>query len=501
MRKSLPWLAALALLALSALTLFGVAMSRPLNHDEHQFIASGALVGLHGLLPYRDFPFFHTPLQPFVYGALFRFTDHLLLAGRVFSTALMSLAGGVVFLAAWRLFKGWGEIVRIGLATAAGLAFLANPLIVYTACRAWNHSLPLLLLLLAILAHARAVASKQDAWFALGGCLIALAAATRISYAPLALPFLILSMSGGTGGMAVRIRRVLWCGGGMALGSLPVLVVMLQAPQSFFFDVFAYNGSINSQYRVLGEGRTHLGWQKITFALRMLVQPACLALAALLGWVIWRLRRDRVRLPYLLWSSGVLLPFVLLGVFAASPSFSQYYTPLVPLFLLAIAGGLAALPPGRRGACGAAFALASLAAVLSSVGHLGSLRHLGSPQEWVPMRIHQAGLKLRQYVPEGRILTLAPIVPLEGGLSIYPEFVSGPFGWRTAPYVNAQDKARFDIAGEAELPALLAATPPDGVFTGYERKDERPMKLWAQSHGFSKIPLGKKKDLWVPGKK
>lgn len=501
MKKSLSWLAAILLLALAGVVLFCVAMSRPLNHDEHQFVASGALVGLHGLLPYRDFPFFHTPLQPFVFGALFHFTDHLLLAGRVFSVSLMFLAGIVLSLAAWRLFKGWGELARIGLATAAGLAFLASPLIVYTACKAWNHSLPLLFFILAILAHARAVASKQDAWFALGGCLIALAAATRISYAPLALPFLVLSMLGGTGGMAVRLRRVLWCGGGLALGGLPVLLVMLQASQSFFFDVFAYNGSINTKYRVLAEGRTLLGWQKITFALRMFVQPACLALVALLGWVIWRLRRDRVPLPYLLWSAGILLPFVLLGVFAASPSFSQYYTPLVPLFLLAIMGGLAALPPRRRRVWGAAFALTSLVAILSSVGYLGSLRLLFSPQEWIPMQIHQAGRSLRQYVPSGPILTLAPIIPLEGGLSIYPEMVCGSFGWRTAPYVNTLDKVRFDIAGEAELPALLAATPPAGIFTGYEREDERPMKLWAQSHGFSKIPLGKKKDLWVPGKK
>ena len=58
----------------------GLGMTKGLSHDEHQHVAAGALVAREGLMPYRDFPHFHTPYLPFIYALLFRATDHLLLA-------------------------------------------------------------------------------------------------------------------------------------------------------------------------------------------------------------------------------------------------------------------------------------------------------------------------------------------------------------------------------------------------------------------------------------
>jgi hypothetical protein len=42
-----------------------------LNHDEHQFVAPSVLLLREGLLPYRDYPFFHTPNLVFVFAPLF----------------------------------------------------------------------------------------------------------------------------------------------------------------------------------------------------------------------------------------------------------------------------------------------------------------------------------------------------------------------------------------------------------------------------------------------
>ena len=54
--RTWPWLAAgLVLLAAAFVLLWGLNMRRGLNHDEHQFVASGALLARAGLLPYRDF--------------------------------------------------------------------------------------------------------------------------------------------------------------------------------------------------------------------------------------------------------------------------------------------------------------------------------------------------------------------------------------------------------------------------------------------------------------
>jgi hypothetical protein len=50
----------------------GVNLRRGLNHDEHQFVASGVLLARQGLLPYRDFPYFHVPLLSVIYARSFR---------------------------------------------------------------------------------------------------------------------------------------------------------------------------------------------------------------------------------------------------------------------------------------------------------------------------------------------------------------------------------------------------------------------------------------------
>ena len=67
---------AVAISTLMLVVLWAIAMGRGLNVDEHQFVASGALLAREGLLPYRDYPFFHTPDLSFVYALLFRCTDY-----------------------------------------------------------------------------------------------------------------------------------------------------------------------------------------------------------------------------------------------------------------------------------------------------------------------------------------------------------------------------------------------------------------------------------------
>ena len=78
------------LILFSALTilllLFARAMFKRLDHDEHQFIASAALLARRSLLPYRDYPHFHMPYLIVIYAMLLKLTDHLLLAALVART-------------------------------------------------------------------------------------------------------------------------------------------------------------------------------------------------------------------------------------------------------------------------------------------------------------------------------------------------------------------------------------------------------------------------------
>src|SRR4030095_8901456 len=106
-------LAVFAFLIVSAVVfpiVLGLGMTRGLNHDEHQHVAAGALVAREGLLPYRDFPHFHTPYLAFAYAALYRATDHPLTASRQLSVLCATAILGIIGSFAYVLFRKKGRL-------------------------------------------------------------------------------------------------------------------------------------------------------------------------------------------------------------------------------------------------------------------------------------------------------------------------------------------------------------------------------------------------------
>jgi hypothetical protein len=99
-------------------------------------------------------------------------------------------------------------------------------------------------------------------------------------------------------------------------------------------------------------------------------------------------------------------------------------------------------------------------------------------------------------VHDGKVLTLAPIFPLEGKLDIYEEFATGPFMWRTADLVDKKDRKRLRIISENELDSYLTKKPPVAIFIGFEGGLEKPMFLYAQKNRFKKQVLANH-ELWV----
>src|SRR5436305_1464747 len=49
-----------------------LALNNSPSHDEYQHIAAGVLFAREGLLPYRDFAYFHLPYLVYAYGLLFK---------------------------------------------------------------------------------------------------------------------------------------------------------------------------------------------------------------------------------------------------------------------------------------------------------------------------------------------------------------------------------------------------------------------------------------------
>ncbi|RIK30984.1 MAG: hypothetical protein DCC55_36955, partial [Chloroflexi bacterium] len=123
---------------------------------------------------------------------LFQETSYYLLAARSFSALCSGLLLVSLFLFGYRLFAGHSLKRALIVAGSATLLVATAPIFIYTSGRAWNHDLPILLAVLALLAHVRGLASVRSLrWIGLSGLLVGLASATRLSLAPLFLPLVV----------------------------------------------------------------------------------------------------------------------------------------------------------------------------------------------------------------------------------------------------------------------------------------------------------------------
>jgi hypothetical protein len=188
------------------------------------------------------------------------------------------------------------------------------------------------------------------------------------------------------------------------------------------------------------------------------------------------------------------------GALGPTPTWYQYYHAPVPFLVLAVAHGAAAL---YASGLPAKWAIALLGLAALAVGALGipgyarldpSLR----VEDWVPSRVHEAGVEIERAVGGGRVLTLAPLLPLEGGAGIYEQLASGPFAWRVAPLMPAGERQRLGVVGGDDLDALLQSQPPAGILTGLEANLEGPLVSYAQAHGYRSRRLLNGATLWFP---
>jgi len=150
---------------------------------------------------------------------------------------------------------------------------------------------------------------------------------------------------------------------------------------------------------------------------------------------------------------------------------------------------------------GAGVALSSGTAVYTSYLQGGALLN---PTMWVPLQIHQGGIEIRNLLaaqgsagPADKVLTLMPLFPLEGGLSIYPALASGPFTWRVAPLLSDDQRARLGVVGAGDLALLVGRDTPAAILTGGEAALESELTRYAQTHHYRAVRLSNGLTLWL----
>lgn len=436
------WIVIVALAALLVL----LALARPLDHDESQYVAAAVLA--QGGLPYRDFAYCQTPLQPMLFAPLAWLFGGLVWPGLRIVNALLG-AATVALVAAGA--RAAGGTPRTALA-AAGL-FAACDIFLFSTAVARNDMLPAALLALAlwrIVVAARGDGGRVGA--VVIGLALAGAAAAKISYAPPAVAF-------GVVALCDRRQRPGWIAAGAVLPVALVLYCALAAPPAFLFEMIGFPASAPAQYYI-ADGR---GW-KLAPSARALDLLKFLALGPALAalWVVARARqRDRLALTL-----DILIVAALVAAILPAPTWRQYLLPVLPPLFVRLVLAWRCRPPGlAQRLVLAVFAGAGVAPSLAALAPLARQR-LPMAEAVAQSRAIRAAMDRAGVA--GPVASLSPQFVAGAGRPIDRRFAAGPFYFRGHGLLDPPAEAAMHLIGMATLAERFRAAPPAAVLVGGE---------------------------------
>lgn len=466
------WLVPAALLSILAVVPVLQALTYPFNHDEEQYVAAAVLAA--DLLPYRDFLYLQTPLQPLLLAPLLAMVEAPpFLLARLASAGIGIVATVLVYRIAARLSR------RDGVALVAAALFVASSTMWPAFGTARNDILPICLALLGTWLVLRSHDSRRPTQAAFGGAVLALALSAKLSAGFAGLALLI-----GLAWIAPRLLPAFVVGG--VVGLVPMALCAVMAPDAFVYGNLTYHLTAPHEWYGATGRAAWLGhdFQWAYLARMVVADPALLAtLALLLGGLLALRRYVQPSYAVLRRRGGmfVLIAAVLglLAYFGPRPPWQYYLQPAIPFLILAAT----ALPTAwyRRQH---ALVFAGLAGLAIAVQAARLVPLIGSSADWVPVRVHALAEAIAGQTGGGTVATLSPIVVLDGGGTILPSLATGPFFFRTGT-------AELASTLPASAPASLARDLdplPDAVLVGMEPDAEAPLRDWARANGYVAQP-------------
>jgi hypothetical protein len=454
--------------ALLVLLFVALAILRPVDHDESQYVAATVLSG-HGLLPYRDYAYLQTPLQPLLFAPM------AWVAGAwtwPVLRLLNALLGVVTVIATVGAARRAGAGPQMAL--VAGGLFAACDILLFSVGTARNDALPAACLAVALWL----IAGEQTARRAvLIGLLLSAAAAAKISYALPAAAY----------GLVTLVDRRRWPGF-VALGAVPAtaLVAALAAvsPEGFWFGAVHFPAAAPADWYAARPWKLSMAAKAVDTLKFLALGPALLALVAVI--------RGRA------WAGvvGWLLAAGLLAAVLPTPTWRQYLLPALPALFVLLACAWTRTPPTKAWRIAATvFSVAGLAPSVAALAEGEAM-----PTAFAEgAAIHAAMDRARV---AGPVATLSPQFLSFTGRLPDPRFAAGPFFFRGRAIVPEGDEQGLHVLSRGRLDRAFAAEPPQAILTGAEAWTSGDARLdavldrWAAANGYRAVAAGRFR-LWI----
>lgn len=467
------------------------AMITQINHDESQYVAASWLA--RSGLPYRDFAYLQTPLQPMLFAPLaWLAEERLLLVERLVNAALMT--AGVWFV--WQAMRT-ASVSKRSAIIAIGAMISTAPLI-YVASVARNDALPFACFAAALW---QLLVPPRPSRTMLVGLLIGLAAAAKISYVLPTAALLGLSIAGPADVRRRLPLKHLICG--LAPPILFVAILALLAPAAFLFEVFRYAIDAPRQWyiqtgqahRLTLIGRTEdflrYGLDGTALVALMCVGTgaAALGLARLLG--------PRRTIVVAILAAG------LLAAFLPTPMQRQYWLPALPPIFIAL--GYVLDQVGARRPC------TILLPVFTFVGWAPTVQ--AAATDWkageLPVFANERDARaLDALIDEeqlaGPIATLRPELFTDTDHRLDPRFAAGPFLYRSERLTDRRDARAWKLFDRDDASWLRHSPPgafifdaPSALASG-DAPLSRQLEQAATDAGFVQVASRGQLSLWLP---
>ena len=457
--------------------MFANAMAKPIGRDEHMYCTAGVLLG-QGHMIYRDFSYVaQMPYHPLLYAVVYKAlqTTYYLLVGRIISV----ICDFVILLCIIDIYRRvLGKLSGVGilLGLAGGIIYVFNPIVDYANGFAWNNDAVAACVVLSFWLMVLADTKKPLEYWRIGliGLLLSLATFTRMTTAVVQGLFLAVILWKGASTAKNRMKAALVFLGVTAVVGLWPAYTFASAPKAFCVNVF--------QIHVLNSRWLHeigMVFNKPALLLRCLTTHGYLALLltavclwVLAGWLRRRITGEQFRC-FMLAIALVLVFFIIALILPET--WEQHLATPVPFLIISLAYPLryASRMHGTKYFAAGRFLLLLCAAV-AVVSYPVVLLRMPLAiclEQWVPIRLHEISVDIvRRVEKNGRILTLSPLLALEGGGWIYREFSAGPFAYRVSDRMSAEDRAVSNTVGPIELARLVRTSPPAAVVVGWEWK-------------------------------
>ncbi len=479
-------LVVLILIVLS-LAVFGNSMTKPLGRDEQMYCTGGALMA-QGRMIYRDFSYAaQLPYHPLLCAALFRMfnTTHYLLVGRILS-AFCDILVVVCIVGIYRnIFKSFA-ITGMLLGLAAAVLYVFNPLVDYANGYAWNHDVVMLCVVLAFwLFVSIDFEHKSKYWrIAAIGALLTFATFMRITTALVELLFFVILLSQLAGSMKQRFKTALPFLVAAAFVLIWPVWVIAQAPRAFFLNLVKIPMLYGQWLHEIG-----MVYNKFQLTFTCLTQPGYFVLVVLVIYfcltiVCLRRRLKIVNIKNLLLAPLLVIIFFIIALIPPT-MWRQYLALPVPFLVISFALPLLYLRKlTDKTSVSKHFIIAAAlitVCVLVAVTYYPVVLYRTSivlvPEKWVPIEIHKISEDIADKTQEPKlILTLAPLLALEGRSDIYTQLSCGAIIYRIGNLMSASERDITHTVCPETLVELLEKSPPSAVILGVEmRRLEEPI--------------------------